>query len=169
MPSPGAFLGKYKEAPDYAKDNEHIIEGYRIGFESPKTTIKSLFMIHNETVNIWTHLVGFIIVFFLIFEAIAYEMEKTHIMGTSIINDIVAPYKALHANEQIDPRLLCDMLNEGLEEGEALFECQGLEIASGEGRPYNDEVATWPIMIMLGGGAICLACSATFHLVYQMN
>lgn len=54
-------------------------------------------MIHNETVNIWTHLIGFIILFFLIFEVIAYEMEKTHIMGTSLINDLVAPYKAIQS------------------------------------------------------------------------
>lgn len=32
-------------------------------------------MVHNETVNIWTHLIGAIIVIFFIFEAIAFGME----------------------------------------------------------------------------------------------
>lgn len=56
------------------KDNHHIETGYRIGFKT-KQVFKSLFMIHNETVNIWTHLLGAIIVFFFIFQGIAYEME----------------------------------------------------------------------------------------------
>ena len=37
------------------KDNEHITHGYRIGFDTPKKIVKSLFMKHNELVNIWTH------------------------------------------------------------------------------------------------------------------
>jgi adiponectin receptor len=67
-----SFMGKFSDAPHYLQDNEHIVEGYRIGFDSPKKVIKSLFMVHNETVNIWTHLVGTIIVLFFIFEGIAY-------------------------------------------------------------------------------------------------
>ena len=38
------------------KDNEHITEGYRINFNTPAKILKSLFMVHNESVNIWTHL-----------------------------------------------------------------------------------------------------------------
>ena len=49
------------------RDNEYIIRGYRINFNSPRKILKSLFMIHNETVNVWTHLIGtifFIMMFF---------------------------------------------------------------------------------------------------------
>ena len=42
-----------------------IHKGYRINFDSPKMIISSLFIIHNEFVNIWTHLLGSI--FCLIF------------------------------------------------------------------------------------------------------
>lgn len=38
------------------KDNEGITHGYRINFNNPWKILKSLFMIHNESVNIWTHL-----------------------------------------------------------------------------------------------------------------
>lgn len=43
--------------PDYLKDNEFITSGYRAnwGFMD---TLKSLFQLHNETGNIWSHLLG---------------------------------------------------------------------------------------------------------------
>lgn len=37
------------------KDNTNITDGYRINFNTPTRIIKSLFMIHNESVNIWSH------------------------------------------------------------------------------------------------------------------
>lgn len=45
------------EVPAYIRDNEFIKSGYRWG-SSYKDNWKSLFKIHNETVNIWTHLLG---------------------------------------------------------------------------------------------------------------
>ena len=48
------------------KDNIDITHGYRINFNNPKKIIKSLFMIHNESVNIWTHLCPAIFIFLLI-------------------------------------------------------------------------------------------------------
>lgn len=36
-------------------DNTHITDGYRINFNTPSKIIKSLFMIHNESINIWSH------------------------------------------------------------------------------------------------------------------
>lgn len=39
-------------------DNEFIWRGYRIGFNSKRKIMRSLFMVHNESINIWTHLIG---------------------------------------------------------------------------------------------------------------
>lgn len=36
-------------------DNSSITDGYRINFNTPTKILKSLFMVHNELVNIWTH------------------------------------------------------------------------------------------------------------------
>jgi adiponectin receptor len=47
--------------PEYVK-NDHIIGGYRFNMSYWQAT-KSLFALHNETFNVWTHLLG--IVFFL--------------------------------------------------------------------------------------------------------
>ena len=56
------FIGEHNQAPDYAKDNEFIQKGYRINFNTPKKIFRSLFMVHNESVNIWTHLLGALVV-----------------------------------------------------------------------------------------------------------
>ena len=39
------------------RDNKHITDGYRINFNTPRRIIRSLFMIHNESVNIWSHFI----------------------------------------------------------------------------------------------------------------
>ncbi|KAJ0982160.1 hypothetical protein J5N97_010415 [Dioscorea zingiberensis] len=50
----------YYSLPHYLKDNEFILDYYRCEWPL-KQTILSIFSIHNETLNIWTHLIGFII------------------------------------------------------------------------------------------------------------
>lgn len=40
------------------RDNIHLLRGYRPLNESYTQCLASLFHIHNETVNIWTHLLG---------------------------------------------------------------------------------------------------------------
>ena len=52
------FIGHKHEAPDYMQDNEFVLSGYRINFNSTKRIFSSLFMVHNESVNIWSHLIG---------------------------------------------------------------------------------------------------------------
>lgn len=53
-----AFIGHIKKAPHFIVDNEYIKRGYRINFNSKKRICKSLFMLHNESVNVWSHLIG---------------------------------------------------------------------------------------------------------------
>ena len=58
-------IGNIDEAPEWLIDNHFILTGYRIGFTKVKDVLKSLFMIHNETTNIWSHMLG-IIMFILL-------------------------------------------------------------------------------------------------------
>ena len=46
----------YDQLPDWYKDNCYIKKYYRPVYKSYKKCINSLFQIHNETVNIWSHL-----------------------------------------------------------------------------------------------------------------
>jgi hypothetical protein len=52
-----AKLHEFSTLPEYLADNEYIQAHYRVDY-SIKDGVKSLFRIHNETGNIWTHLVG---------------------------------------------------------------------------------------------------------------
>jgi len=46
--------------------NQYIKTGYRINFNSYGKLFRSLFMLHNETVNIWTHIVGGVVFMYLV-------------------------------------------------------------------------------------------------------
>jgi adiponectin receptor len=53
-------LLSYQELPAFLKHNRHIFSGYRAHY-SWKLCMRSLFQLHNETLNIWTHLVAALI------------------------------------------------------------------------------------------------------------
>ncbi|KAG1366932.1 Heptahelical transmembrane protein 4 [Cocos nucifera] len=53
-------LVDFDSLPDYFKDNEFILRYYRCEWPL-RETILSIFSIHNETLNVWTHLIGFLI------------------------------------------------------------------------------------------------------------
>jgi len=62
------YVGHINEAPEFCIDNDYIIRGYRIGFHSCWKSTKSLCMCHNETVNVWSHLIGALItILFIVF------------------------------------------------------------------------------------------------------
>ena len=52
------FIGNRAQAPEFMRYNPYIETGYRINFDTFWKLGKSLFMLHNETVNIWSHLIG---------------------------------------------------------------------------------------------------------------
>ena len=62
-----SFIGHVKNAPHYLIDNEYIQNGYRINFNSHGEIWKSLFMLHNESVNVWSHLIGVALFIILLF------------------------------------------------------------------------------------------------------
>ena len=61
-----------EHAPDWLIDNKYILHGYRVDFQRKRDLIKSLFMKHNELLNIWTHLIGGIIFIVFVFYMIFY-------------------------------------------------------------------------------------------------
>lgn len=53
-------LVDYHSLPGFLKDNEYILGYYRSEWPL-KQIFLSIFSIHNETLNVWTHLIGFFI------------------------------------------------------------------------------------------------------------
>ena len=57
------------DVPDYAKEDS-ITTGYRKQLDYGGCVL-SMFRLHNETVNIWTHLLGFVVFFCLMLDNLA--------------------------------------------------------------------------------------------------
>ena len=51
-------IGTFQDAPKFIQDNEYIKYGYILNCNTYSKTFKSLFICHNETVNIWSHLLS---------------------------------------------------------------------------------------------------------------
>lgn len=52
------LLLAWDDLPDWRRDNAFITSGYRPTSNSYRRSLASLFALHNESVNIWTHLLG---------------------------------------------------------------------------------------------------------------
>ena len=58
-----------------------INSGYRMNFKGPLDYIKSLFWIHNEFVNTWTHLIGSLLALFIgIYIIFSYDKSYNYII-----------------------------------------------------------------------------------------
>ncbi|KAJ9610334.1 hypothetical protein H2200_005111 [Cladophialophora chaetospira] len=51
-------LLRWEELPQWQRDNEHILTSYRAPSNSWRGSVASIFALHNETVNIYSHLFG---------------------------------------------------------------------------------------------------------------
>jgi adiponectin receptor len=54
------------QAPSWIIDNKYLLTGYRVNFNSMTSNLRSMFIRHNELMNIWTHFIGAMIFIALI-------------------------------------------------------------------------------------------------------
>ena len=93
------IVGKYSEAPDYLKDNEYIKNGYLINCHTIKLVLRSLFVCSNETINVWSHLIGCIIsitliilLFILVKSSVSKELTENEYNDLKVkINETISP------------------------------------------------------------------------------
>jgi len=52
------YVVDHSHLPHWLVDNEYLISGHRPPMPSVKQCFASIFRLHTETVNIWTHLLG---------------------------------------------------------------------------------------------------------------
>ena len=55
----------FKEAHFWKKDNEYLLTGYRKNHNTIKKILKSIKTKHNELINVWTHLIPTILLYFI--------------------------------------------------------------------------------------------------------
>ena len=79
------YIGDYDDEnlDDFIRDNEYLRTGYRIFFHTYDVCAKSLFMMHNETVNVWSHLIGSLIFIGMIFYVLVF-LSPTSLHGDSV-------------------------------------------------------------------------------------
>ncbi|KAH0775236.1 hypothetical protein KY290_012373 [Solanum tuberosum] len=143
-------LMKFEELPVYLQDNEFIRNYYRCEWPLKEVAL-SVFSWHNETLNIWTHLVGFVVFVTLTVTSL---MEKTA-METLLAGFSrpagVGRWPTMKSNGSADS--FPDSYTSQISDPSFLG-------AYGEGY----EVAIWPWFVFLGGAMICLVFSSVSHL-----
>ena len=80
-------LSHIRDTPAWmrAQCSEHITTGYRVGYTWPKI-FRSLFTIHNETANVWSHLLGFLLMLFLGYHAFANVLDVSFVTYTVFVS-----------------------------------------------------------------------------------
>ena len=137
------IVGKYSDAPDYLKDNEFIKNGYLINCHSLKLVLRSLFVCSNETINVWSHLVGCIISILLILftamflkTSLMRELTQAEYEDLQIkINETIIPWSSelrqykLDEKEKIDSNV-CSVIDNILSNTDDLINNSGAKFTT---------------------------------------
>ncbi|CAF1361484.1 unnamed protein product [Adineta ricciae] len=88
------YVVDHSHLPHWLLDNEFLISGHRPPMPSFKQCFASIFRLHTETVNIWTHLLGtlfFIVIaiYFTTRPSTEVHMEKKLIFGAFFLGAII--------------------------------------------------------------------------------
>ncbi|MCJ1425473.1 hypothetical protein MMC29_003372 [Sticta canariensis] len=78
-PPPDPFLLRWNELHSWQKDNQYILAHYRPVSNSYFRSFQSLFYLHNESVNIHSHLLGAFVFLFISFTVYAFEVHRVSI------------------------------------------------------------------------------------------
>ncbi|KAL8136955.1 hypothetical protein V2J09_002956 [Rumex salicifolius] len=151
-------LKSYDELPAYMKDNEFIIKYYRSEWPL-KQAFFSLFKWHNETLNVWTHLLGFLL--FLGLTILIHTMTVSEVVD--LFGIIFRPFPGAKqaALSQGSKQLFMETAN-------AILNKNHTTAASPEqllNLPLPSHLAPrWPFYIFLSGSMFCLLSSSVCHL-----
>ena len=66
--------------PNWLKDNEYLLHGHRPPLPSVRACLKSMFRLHTETWNIWTHLLGMLL--FVVVALCVYVFEMSEVISS---------------------------------------------------------------------------------------
>ncbi|KAG8367640.1 hypothetical protein BUALT_Bualt16G0094000 [Buddleja alternifolia] len=146
-------LVKYEELPEYLKDNEFIRDYYRCEWPL-KDLVLSVFQLHNETLNVWTHLVGFMIFLGLILMSLTEKMTLENVIASLF-------------REGSDGWLKTKLMSQS-NGSNAFFSDSYLRhipitpILAAIKDP--NPIPLWPWFVFLGGAMCCLIFSSISHL-----
>ncbi|KAI3881891.1 hypothetical protein MKX03_008864 [Papaver bracteatum] len=142
-------LLKFEELPNYMKDNEFILDYYRCEWPL-KDIFLSVFSLHNETLNIWTHLGGFLIFLSLTMLSL---IGSTPSFLSGFSRSIQKPWMMIQQNDSDIPSAVTVS---------SFFQ----SVIFPRGFISNDfpNIPRWPWFVFLIGAMGCLICSSVSHL-----
>jgi len=85
-------LCSYSHLPQWLQDNEYLRDGHRPPLQNFKACIHSIFSIHTETGNIWTHILGclfFIGILFNLMIATDMDIADKTVIGIFLLGGII--------------------------------------------------------------------------------
>ncbi|KAD7117774.1 hypothetical protein R6Q59_005694 [Mikania micrantha] len=181
-------LVEYHSLPAYMKDNEYILGHYRVEWPI-RQIFMSIFTLHNETLNVWTHLIGFFL--FLVLTIYSAKMipnvvdlptlknfpdvHKLHEDLLTCIPSLPDLHKlkleirtSFPSNWHIVD-LLCNCLPERFSHGNHTDACvlhsMKEDVANIIAPLMTRPITRWPFFAFLGGAMFCLLASSLCHLL----
>ncbi|KAG0476564.1 hypothetical protein HPP92_013405 [Vanilla planifolia] len=138
-------LVDYDSLPEFLKHNEFIVNYYRSEWPL-KQTVLSVFSIHNETLNIWTHLIGFLV--FLALTGYALSIFQFGVGGEPFVGSTTVG----NSSSTFVP--LQSLLGIG-------YRSVNFDVIPTALHP----VSRWPFYLYLLGAMFCLLMSGACHLL----
>ncbi|PSS36019.1 Heptahelical transmembrane protein [Actinidia chinensis var. chinensis] len=176
-------LVEYHSLPGYLRDNEFIMGHYRSEWPL-KQVLLSIFTIHNETLNVWTHLLGF----FLFLSLTVYTAMKVpnvvdlHPLQADLQKlhwELLACLPSLTSMPTMDllrspstwhiTELLTNCLPERFSYSNHTDVCVlrsvKEDVANMIAHLMLRPITRWPFFAFLGGAMFCLLASSACHLL----